>query len=229
MSEDKTEIIETDELYDLTDDFDDEDEHKFPLFLKIIGILVLLFLCVLGGGYYYYMNCQKAIQKDSEIVMVEIPENSYFRDALDILEKEGLIKDANIAYYYARFNHLTNTFAGNYELDKSMDLKEILTILNNPTSAKQETHTVKIIDGEWCKNIAESLAEVTGIAEEEFTTLWNDKEWIRSQMEEYPFLTEAIFENPDSRFYLEGYLAPDTYLVLKDASAEEITKTFLDQ
>ena len=47
-------------------------------------------------------------------------------------------------------------------------------------------------------------------------------------MSTYPFLTEDIF-NSDIRIKLEGFLAPQTYKVPADISAEEITKMLLDQ
>ena len=38
---------------------------------------------------------------------------------------------------------------------------------------------------------------------------WNDKDSIKSLMNDYPFLSEDIFDE-DVKYYLEGYLFPDT-------------------
>jgi UPF0755 protein len=47
-------------------------------------------------------------------------------------------------------------------------------------------------------------------------------------MSKYPFLTDEMF-NSNVRIYLEGYLAPDTYIVDKETTAEVITEKILDQ
>ena len=57
---------------------------------------------------------------------------------------------------------------------------------------------------------------------------WNDEDIIRGYMDEYPFLTEDIF-NDDARYYLEGYLFPNTYNFYRETTPDQITRTFLNE
>ncbi len=222
-TEDLSEIAEEEEYYEW------HRRRKKSILPKVVLFFVFLLIAVLGMSYYYFTSCQKPIQKESEIVSFVVDEDSTIMSVTEKLEDEGIIKDARMAYYYARLNELTNIYFGEYELDKSWPLETILNKLNDPLAANQNIVEVTIIEGDWAKHIATKLSNKTDASYEDFMNLWNNQEWIRSLMNEYPFLTEEIFNNSESRCYLEGYLAPDTYQFKKDSDAEEITLKILDQ
>lgn len=196
---------------------------------KLLLFFVIVLIAVVGLSYYYYTSCQKPIQNESEVITFNVEENSTFLSVADNLEKAGIIKDARMAYYFARLNNLTNIYMGEYDLDKSWSLQEILTKLNDPLAANQKTVNVTIVEGDWAKHIAKKLSSNTETSYEDYVALWNNKEWIRSLMTDYPFLTEDIFNNDESSFYLEGYLAPNTYELKVDSTPEEITLKILEE
>ena len=47
-------------------------------------------------------------------------------------------------------------------------------------------------------------------------------------MNDYPFLTEEIFSE-NVKYYLEGYLFPDTYEFFEFTNCDEVTRRFLDR
>ena len=61
-----------------------------------------------------------------------------------------------------------------------MDLHAILEKLNSATAAASDTVSVTVTEGDWAKHIAEKIAAVTNVTEDDLLKLWNDKEWITS-------------------------------------------------
>ena len=108
-----------------------------------------------------------------------------------------------------------------------MDLQAILEKLNSATAAS-DTVSVTVTEGDWAKHIAEKIAAVTNVKEDELLQLWNDKEWISSLKSTYPFITDEMFQD-NVRIYLEGYIAPNTYEFYKETTAKDVTLKMLDQ
>lgn len=197
-------------------------------FDRIILLLVLVFAIVGGIIFSKYSNAQKAVSKTSEEITFTVESGSSSKNVINKLKEEGIIRDSAFGYLYAKNNHLTDIKAGDYTLDKSWSLSEILTKLNDASSAIAYDATVTIVEGDWAKHIADKIAEVTNVSSEELIALWNNEDYLRSIMSDYPFLTEDIF-NENIRIKLEGYLAPNTYNFFQETTAEEVTKKILDQ
>ena len=62
-------------------------------------------------------------------IEVEIPMGSGITFISNILEEKGIIKDAQIFKYYAKFKNESDFQAGNYSLTQSMTLDEIIESL----------------------------------------------------------------------------------------------------
>lgn len=203
-------------------------KRRVPVFLWIVLVLILLLAAVLGAAVWYYFDCQKAVQTKEEAVVFTVNPGDTVQTVTENLEEAGLIKNAKMAYYFVRLNHFSDIVAGSFNLDKSWDVKRILAYLNDQNAVIQDDVRFTIIEGDWAKHVANSIAAVTELSADELIALWNNEEWIRSIMPDYPFLTEEIF-NDNVRIYLEGYLTPDTYEVKKDCTAEEATLKILDE
>ncbi len=193
-------------------------------------ILLLVFVCALISGVVFlkYSNAQKAVSSTSEEITFTVESGSSSKSVINKLQEEGIIRDSTFGYLYAKNNHLTDIKAGDYTLDKSWTLNEILTKLNDASSAIAYDATVTIVEGDWAKHIADKIAGVTSVTSDELIALWNNEEYLRSIMNDYPFLTEDIF-NENIRIKLEGYLAPNTYNFFQETTAEEVTKKILDE
>lgn len=203
-------------------------KRRIPVFVWIVLVLLLLLSAALGGAFWYYTNSQKPVQTKEEAVVFTVNPGDTVQTVTENLEEAGLIRNAKMAYYFVRANHLSDIVAGNFNLDKSWDVRTIFTYLNDPLAVIQDNVRFTIVEGDWAKHVAQSIAAATELEYDDLISLWNNKEWIRSIMPEYPFLTEEIFQD-GVRIYLEGYLTPDTYEVKKDCTAEEATRTVLDE
>ena len=197
-----------------------------PLPLILMALTILLVFC---GAFFGigYSNAQKAVAKESESLIFTIDPGTNGKQVLAQLEDEGIINNAFYAGLYAKFNGLTAFCAGTFELDKSLDLNTILTILNDPKAAQTDTVSVTVIEGDWVKHIAMKIAEVTSISEAELLAAWNDRSYVETLMNDYSVLTEDIF-NDNARYLLEGYLFPDTYQFFADTNVDEVTRKMLD-
>lgn len=199
-----------------------------PMVQKIVTVILLVLLILLGIGVYTLYSGLQPVSSTSEEVKFMVEEGSTAKDVAKKLQEEGIIKNADVAYTYVRFNNLTDVKQGVFTLDKSWDIKQLFTYLNDQNAAKKDQVAVTIIEGDWAKDAAKKFEEVTNVTSDELLKLWNNKDWINSQKEKYPFITDEMFKD-GVRIYLEGYLAPDTYYLNKETTAEEITTTLLDQ
>lgn len=201
---------------------------KRRLNLKGVFVLILLLVLIvfLALGFRY-RTAEKPVTKEAAPVTVTIEAGTSTRDALKQLEDAGVIRDSSIAYFYARQNHLTDMKAGTYNLDGSWDLKTILETLNNPTAAIVDQVTVTIVEGDWAKDVANKIGKATNVSSDDLIAKWNDQDYVRSLMADYPFLTEDVF-NSDTRCLLEGYLFPNTYNFYPTTDADTITRTLLN-
>lgn len=219
----------------------------------IIAILIVLFLIIgLIFGIIAYIKsslnptkaflngevCGENKQAPCEVTAFVVDEGAYGKSTLDKLEAQGIIKDADMAYYYNRIFDGFAFVAGYFEIPHQIELEdgtkrditleEIMGFLSNPKNAHQDTVMISFDEGGYIKDYARQIAEKTTVEEDELFNYWNNEEVIRSYMKEYPFLTEEIF-NPDIRYYLEGYLFPDTYEFFEFTNPDEITRTFLNR
>lgn len=202
-------------------------KKHFQLVPCIVSILVVLIIGIIGFDVYYWFQCQKPVSYSSEEVTFVVEQGSSLKSVSNQLAEEGLIRNNKVGYYFAKLNSYGDLKAGTFTLDKSMDMDTIYKTLNSIDAASNGV-SVTIIEGDWAKDIANKISNATNVSYDDLMALWNNADWIRSQMSDYPFLTEEML-NENVRCYLEGYLCPNTYDFKKETTAEEVTKTILDQ
>ena len=193
---------------------------------KVIFIIVIALVIIIGAlAFYIKDRLEPPMTGIEEVITIDEAEStrSVFRE----LEDVGIIKDSDIAYYYARFFLDTDLMAGDYLLSSDNTIDEIVNYITDPSNAIQNTVMITFPEGDWLKDMASRLEESLGVDAEGLLAYWNDEEVVRSYMSEYPFLTEDIFNN-DTRYLLEGYLFPETYEFYRDSDFDTITRRFLD-
>ena len=228
----------------------------YPLMKKrtkiVISILVILFLLIgIFAGVLIYIKSAlkptKAFLKGQicedgstgcETTAFVVDEGAYGKSTLEKLEAMKIIKDADIVYYYNRIISGYSFAAGYFEIPHQITdengsthditLDELMAFLANPKNAHQDTVTLSFDEGDFIRSFARKIGENTTVKEEELLEYWNSEETVRSYMNEYPFLTEDIF-GEDVKYYLEGYLFPDTYEFFEFTNCDEITRKFLDR
>jgi UPF0755 protein len=143
---------------------------------------------------------------------VLIPKGSTFRDVVEVLDEEGLLRSPTAFYLIARVIGVAgNVQAGEYELSTAMTPSMILYKLVNGDVVK---YRVTIPEGYTVKQIAFRLAELGIITDQE------------------EFLQVAFSSDFDAMLGIdgesvEGYLFPDTYLFSKAVSPQEVIKTMV--
>ncbi|MBQ0066520.1 MAG: endolytic transglycosylase MltG, partial [Firmicutes bacterium] len=72
------------------------------------------------------------------------------------------------------------------------------------------------------------ISENFDYSESDIIKQWNDPEYLKQLCEDYEFLDFRDINRSAYKVKLEGYLFPNTYEFKKDATIDEITRTFLD-
>jgi len=198
----------------------------------ILTIVLVLLVAGLGvGGYFYIKNALLPVDETSkEEITIEIPIGSTATGIAQILEDEGIIRDARVFKYYVKFKNEAGFMAGEYTLKPSMNIAEVIEAIKTGSVMQEVAFQITIPEGKQLTQIAQIIAEKTNQEHDQVFEQLNDSEFIAGLMEKYPdILTEDIL-NEQVIYPLEGYLFPATYPFYKeDPSLEEIVTTMLDK
>lgn len=180
-------------------------------------IILIAAIAAFGIFTYYNSNLQPLAVggKDKEVT---IPKGTSTKGISVILEKQGIIKNANVFYLYGKLSEKGQKIqAGNYILSSSMSVREIMDKL---ASGKAKINTVRftIPEGYELREIADKLAEQGLVDKDKFYKAVNEADY------KYDFLKDIP---KDRKNRLEGYLFPDTYEVYKGAAETEIVDKML--
>ncbi|KKK33309.1 hypothetical protein WQ57_24545 [Mesobacillus campisalis] len=198
----------------------------------VAAVLLILFAAAAGAGGYFYINkaLQPVDESNTKEVKVEIPIGSTVTGIGQILEDNGIIRDARLFRYYVKFRNESGFMAGEYNLNPSMTLPEVIASLKTGTLMQDVVMRITIPEGKQLAQIAGIIAEKTDLNQEEIMNKLNEKEFISKMMDKYPdLLTEDILDEK-IKYPLEGYLFPATYpFYTEDPTLEEIITTMLDK
>lgn len=198
--------------------------------LKVLLISVIaLFAVALVLGFSLVKVSMSPVSKETDKVEVTIEDNWYGKTVLKYLENQKVIHNSDIAYLYAKLNNISLDFkVGTYEVDKSSSFENIVAYLSDGNNAIQDTVTVKFMEGTRVIDFANTLADNTTLEYDDILAYWNNENNIKALMSDYPFLTNEMF-NENVRYYLEGYLFPDTYEFYRNTTVEQATRKMLDE
>ena len=117
----------------------------------VLAITLLILIVGLIGGrsvYKYVSEGLQPLNPDSEeVIEVEIPIGSGLDSIAAKLEESGIIKDAHLFKYYAKFNNESQFQAGTYSLTKAMTLDEIIQSLKTGKVYREPVFTMTIPEG----------------------------------------------------------------------------------
>lgn len=212
-----------------------ERQAEAKIVRKIVLIASLILLLVLGGtiagGYFYINSALKPVDpKNKTEKKIEIPIGSSVSGIAQILEDNGIIKNAKVFKYYVKLRNESGFMAGEYALTPAMTFPEIIESLKTGKIMEEVVFKITIPEGKQLKEIATIIAEKTKHNANEVLTQLNNKEFIQQLIEKYPNLLTDEILNPEIKFPLEGYLFPATYPFYKEnPSIEEIVSVMLDK
>lgn len=161
----------------------------------------------LSIAYLKYVSyTENPVDKNSgETISFQIKKGSTAKEIGKNLKEKNLIKNQTAFYLYTKFNNLgEKIIAGRFLLKKSMNVKEILATITDPS---QTEFIITIQEGISLEDIDRKLVDLTLIEPGEFLkAVKNFNGW-----QYYQFLdgkTLSALGLP-----LEGYIYPDTYFL----------------
>lgn len=186
--------------------------------------LILLIILMIGAysGYQYYSSLKLPVDKNStENILTTIPKGSSTSKIASILKEKDLIRDELYFRLVSKQRKIGGKYqAGNYKLNKSMDVDEII---NKLIEGDIYVETVKftIPEGFELKQIVDRLASIDEID--------INKEKLVNVIENDDFDFEFLKEIPKGENRLEGFLFPDTYEVKNDITEKELVLKMLNR
>ncbi|MDQ0161249.1 endolytic transglycosylase MltG [Aeribacillus alveayuensis] len=180
--------------------------------LTVFTIFAVLFTGIIGGGYLYIKSALKPVNPDNtKPINVSIPIGSSVSTIARILEKNEIIKDDKVFKYYVKFKNESGFQAGDYQLNQTMTLDEIIESLKSGKVMQEAVFKVTIPEGNQLSQIAAIIAKHSPYTKQEVMNRLSDKEFINKMKQLYPeTITDEVFHK-NIKYPLEGYLYPATY------------------
>ena len=203
-------------------------------FMKVVRNILIILIAIIGIGLIligaYFNNSLSPVNKDStDKVVVVIPSGASTKQIGNILKKEGLIKNSDFFYLYARVYNINDFQASTYELSPSMGLDDIINVIRKGNNYNPNVVTITFQEGINMRKVAEIIASKTNNTTNDVFDKLKDTTYLDKLIEEYWFITNEI-KNSNIYYSLEGYLYPNTYFLdNKEVSVEEIFKIMLDE
>jgi UPF0755 protein len=171
---------------------------KRDISIILVSIIIIFAIYVAKDFFINLPIGNKSIE-------IEIPKGTNFRQAIEILSKNGLIRDKTLFILIGRISGLDRKIkAGYYSIHGSVSPFDIFQMLREGQIIEYE---ITIVEGDSLREIAEKLSEKNIIGKEDFIKLSSDEEFLASHEIDAPTI--------------EGYLFPDTYKVPKGMDPNE--------
>ncbi|KLV23084.1 hypothetical protein ABW02_19980 [Niallia circulans] len=198
----------------------------------IVALVLIMIVAVVGtSGYFYIKSALKPVNPDSDKdIVVEVPIGSGVSTISQLLEDKGLVKNAKVFKYYVKFKNESNFMAGEYHMNPSMSIQEIIDSLKTGKIMQEPVFTMTIPEGRQLKEISAIIAKKTNQKEEEIWKQLNDEAFIKGLMAKYPDLLTTEIWAKNIKYPLEGYLFPATYSYYEEKpTLEAIISVMLDK
>jgi len=165
--------------------------------VKRAGKFFLLFVILLGGVIRLFYLMEPVDINNHQVVDLIINKGSSSEQIAEELYSSNLIRSKFVFNLLLFFKGIDdNLKAGFYQFKPSYNIREVISIIHEGRVA---TFKVTIPEGFTLDDIAERMAELT------------------------PYSKETFLEDANSFDYsLEGFLYPDTYIIPKDFTPEQI-------
>lgn len=198
-----------------------EKKNEVKIVRKIVFVIVsITLLAVILLGYSGYEYVTKALQpvdaNSEEIIPVNVVIGSNLDSIAAQLEENGIIHDARIFKYYAKFNNESDFQAGQYKLTKAMTLDELIQSLKTGKVYREPVFSMNVPEGLTLNQIANVIEKRTDYTADEFLELVRSPEFIDEMIAKYPTVLSDEVKAEGVRYALEGYLYPATYSFYED-------------
>ena len=166
-----------------------------------IVLIVVLILCTI----YVAADLLTPFPIGDKTIEIEIPKGATFRQAVEILSKDGLMRNKTLFFVIGRMSGMERKIrAGYYSIRGSMSPFSLLRKLRGGQIIEYE---IVIVEGDSLWEIGGNLAGKGIIKKEDFIRLSVNKDFLNS----YDIKAPSF----------EGYLFPDTYKIPKGTDPKE--------
>ena len=195
---------------------------------RTLIILVTLGLLLIATSILYCYLASPIDINSNSLIEVKIEDGMSTKEIGDLLKEKELIRSSGFFILYSKLNNCTYLKSSTYDFKKNMSLNTIFeTICAGNYSRDAITITFK--EGKRITDYAKVISEETNNDYDEIIELMKDREYIKTLIDKYWFLTDDIL-NSDIYYPLEGYLYPETYkFENKNVSASTIIEVMLNQ
>lgn len=186
---------------------------------KLVAILILIIAILLIPLIVYRNNLKAVDSKNPKQVNVQISEGASGKSIAKKLKDAGVIRNEKAFRTFAK-SSFPKFKAGTYSITTDKSAEDIVKMMVNGEVSKNIVN-IQLIEGKTFKDLAKIISEKLGIPEDEVIKKGRDKEYLKTLISNYWFLTDEILD--DNIYYpLEGYLFPDTYTFDKSNCSVEI-------
>lgn len=199
---------------------------------SIIFIGVILIFVVTFVGYNYVMDALQPLESGNrEQIEVEVPVGTSTKGIGEILEEEAIIKDSTVFNYFLKTKNVAEFQAGFYQFSPSMELEEILSVLENGGTNTPVSDEYKILvkEGATLEEIAEEFAGKSDYTKKDFIEVATDEAFIKELSSAFPKLLTKSIKSEKIKYKLEGYLFPATYDYLTDYTIEKVITAMVEK
>ncbi len=183
--------------------------------LNILLVLVLFLGGIAGGMGAFYSWATGASGPKSQIV-VTIAHGATGAQVADLLKEKAVIRSTFAFKLFLRFRHLSGGFqAGQYHLTTNMTVDEAITALK--AGPFLESVLAGFPEGLTVAQMSDRVQKELGISARDFKKLATSGKYSLA-----PYL-------PAGTKTVEGFLFPETYDFLKDATADDVINRLLAQ
>ena len=199
-----------------------------PVTVFFCAVLIVIGLVTMGWNSVYEAFLMPVDPENTQTVRFTIESGDSISEIGENLEEAQLLRNHTVFRYLVQFLGVTDKISyGTFDLSPSMDVNAIIDELSS--GSQNAERTITIIPGWTVEDIADYLYEEGAIqSREEFLTLCRDAAPFAEMS--YPIkLAQDLGTLSGRKYQLEGYLAPDTYRVFRNASAQQIVNTLVEQ
>lgn len=193
---------------------DKKKKHRWTKWFLAM-VVVLAIVAFFASRYYHSQLSAVDMKAGSETTEeVHIPSGSSIKSIAEILEKQGIIKDALTFRLYTRIHQADNLQAGYYQLSSGQTTPEIVANLQagGKDNSSDSMVTITIPEGSNLLQLSEIISNKVGCTVDDVFAVLEDDNFIKDMFQKYPAIFKDYPQDDENIIYtLEGYLYPATY------------------
>lgn len=188
-------------------------------------IYIILLVCILFGIWFFYSEIYTAEAQKTEKIIFEVKAGESVYRLAERLENEGVIRSAWFFKKYLAWKNIDKKVnIGEFEVAMPITLVRVVEALSQPGLSEE---VITIIPGWDIRNVSEYFEDLGKFPTKEINDLLGLPA-IQNKVTKLNWDLKILQDKPSNVSY-EGYLAPDTYRIYKNASLESILKKLIQQ